>query len=1811
LRARFQKCAYWEGDPAKWELVWYGDMPVLELDCENGVDGVEEMCKCPDHYGCRPYKTLHNDMIAGLPDMIQWTWAEANTIICNGAKPECPCYTGKWNYVIDAKMRDGMRITSNQILELRYWAEDWDNQLEYEEAFTLKPGPDQGPYTDPSTDVIFTFDRWDNFNATDPNESVMQGRSSKLIIGSGGLVGRSFSAKDMVLLNKLEYPRADETGTMVQKGVTQSYPTLVRDLDGQGFDRFLLPPFTVVYPGDAFSFDKSYCRHNVVWMDKEPGVAIIGSSTPGATIYAVNITGMGGGLGFMDLRPGYDREKEQEDLLNNFFNHSSKNRLPREKWPEFNEKVKTWLDYVRRNYLDRYATSQADPTGAFYFGPLKVKHQGRNKIVIITDYSGYNDYDFKVRTAYSSFWGSWIIQKDFESALPEDSEEGVFPSSPYSFSPPAEVKFTTGSIQGKIAIEDVFPVTATMSYGVMGNVALVSYYITQQSEDVTSEYWTQVYGNPSHIWADIGSINVNLLHTTKINSVFLTLKEEDEDEENESKRNINLCIEDFLMSVDYQIRLEIVYPEFYKPTVAEEGSLKREHSHPKYVLLRTPLITYKKGENGGWSFSNYGTAPDDGGTYYTQRLMANFSKEDWDLTFSISYQKMEFVKGEEEEDEAGEGLEPEEGEDPLNDPENQPDFGESDPDFEIPEEEGEEEGAVGNQVWPPPGSAMYRVVPNALVIEQDAGDVYKIDGWKTHTAAVFCYNSDDEGRYWSAAATKLIGQMNYLECKNVDIMYAYKAPAKAYDLLPSTGFFTWMGAPKVVPAAGGDAGGGGSGGNGDDPGAGDESPGSPDSETWKLGAHAGGSANELHKDVFDAPSFYDSGSKSHYRIAKCGDHDCNPGNCIGPMWYPFNTCTNVDFYNIHTGPGACTASLVPEMDRPIAPNFRYGVADHFIPSVTTGGNWASSCGGEWFYHYSEAAGTGMQFAGYARVRGRVFRKDYAEQGWMLPPFGLTGRPYVERFMTRDWASHLMPIYGGAGWVTVFEFMPYVLDKVDLEAYLNCFEDVDQDNPIDEPFIHSSTLSWLTLSSFKDGPGEIMPNPDSDRFRFEEVLNVVWHGLCMYPHPLFAAEMGYRVARYGFAREDITWVWRERWKDLERQTSTSDNPRDISAKLFFMDLEQPQYYMDKFKQEHRLVTSEGPRVMTYTGPNPTQEEIEEAAQKGEEAPDMKYPSVSLGASTPPRFFRILYDINDYGPELVDWKDEGNQGVASGSGGDTLSDEETADKVEEEASGEADGGPEGGQSGEDSGNMYERANDPPGTPIESRLWLHDFNTLFDEEADPETSEERAAVYGIDLDGQPIYKYYNQGLIATIPKNRLHWLPMSLVIGGKGRQGRDNDQPDYAGCSVWSYKAGNDPLWTWLPEELTATTENPLEEITEVKNVTPYKLTIRGQWGYRIDKETKTPIFYCQPRYHVDEEYGGITTNTDIEIPESVNQPFSLANLVEGFGEDGVVVYKEASQEQRQNPLMKSYEIEIFLDPWPYRMLASKKLFTLHLGIIPDNLLAVSSIDLICVEYQGTEAENIKVWERKYLPATSSSTSAGNPDGPDTKSYRNFDTAFRHAGQYYPATNIGAPVGNFKDKMVIISSGPYTDHDQNVSIEVSMENLKSVEKNKQRELYEFAFNLDDYDTTTYKQNTPSVISQFVQENSIPFWYPSSLVSFNSQKIDWDMLGYQKIFIEDMDFWQPEGHFFQWSDTGTITRCYLFGGKRNVFTANFVHAHSGSSNRVAPPGHAYKGWVRKEYHEGRLAQLGALGRGAGAGDWTAADGLTAGVNKVGLTAR
>ena len=527
------------------------------------------------------------------------------------------------------------------------------------------------------------------------------------------------------------------------------------------------------------------------------------------------------------------------------------------------------------------------------------------------------------------------------------------------------------------------------------------------------------------------------------------------------------------------------------------------------------------------------------------------------------------------------------------------------------------------------------------------------------TFKVMAYVVDEFGRIQTAAATKLLHQGCTINCRSIDIRYKYSADGISYDLEPSAGFFTWRGPPVVKP---------------------------------------------------------NSNGTVHAYNNKCGDHECkDPYNCIGPVWFPFNDCTTVDFYNVLNGAAQCTYPMI-EAFEPVAAMgpgaWRYCLPEEYKAWTSEGmGQWAASCATSFYYHYSRALESNARFSGSGNKKAKISVYEYLESGWALPPFGNKGREYVERFLVRDYASYV-DLYSSA-FSTKREFMPMVFDIEDLAKDVNCFADYDRFSDLHEPFYGYSILNNYTSDFLSETISD-------ERYRFDDIIDPIRHYMCMYPPPLIYWSGRFVTARYSFKNNNHVWAWQEYWKDIERNINSSN------GQFRFMDLIRPDYYFDVNKKEHRLITDEGDRIITFTPP-----EFEDDEDGNREM--SVYPSIKLDEGKP-RFFKLIY--TNYTDASVEWQDESSTGQVGGSGGD----------------------------GE--GNIYESANNGPdqnGFSVNNNpQWCHSFNTLFDASATAEPSEDRSIFLGPDDEGDEVHVYYNSGLVVGMPQNRLCYLPMNISQG-----------------------------------------------------------------------------------------------------------------------------------------------------------------------------------------------------------------------------------------------------------------------------------------------------------------------------------------------------------------------------------------------------------------------------------------------------------------
>jgi hypothetical protein len=1223
-RAAYQKCAYWD-NPTGSKFIVDPFTGVFSMS----VDG--EYCICNDD-ACAPFRDTTEEWVDGLPYALQFIWAKGNTVVCNGAKPECPCYTGKWLYCTDDKMRDGMRITVNQLFELRFWAYNWPNQEDYEAYYMHKPNTNQGEYADESTADICTFTNWLVLNQLDVNKSKMQGYRHTLCMPAP-LNNRIYDPEVFMQKEQINYARIQEnTGTNVGPSTDGGnfepgdvrYPTLLRDLDDPDE---IVPPLDVIFPyytDDPWNVEPCAnftghfsLRSNIMGDVKVP---VIGYTVQESTVYAFNLTGNRDNTPIGNTAP---------EFINSYDSYIS---IPTELRSEFNDNMRTFLSTAESKFHNQFANAESDKYGFFITEPIKVLYNRLNKFVVVCKYindeTGEIEYIFSVRKFWVTYYGAIISQDSFENNLSTE-DEGFGRTLPAYYPKGVEltgyVNTTRGSVDEVISVYSHYRPSIYSSDKVYVSYCINEYTVGGDALHLETQ-WTRV-GPTGYIWAEVNDININQLFDFQITSAKLYRKEDAEP---------NTCGD----TSDY-LELEVVYPKEVGGGIP--AFVKRENIIPNGVLLQ--IKGYKP--------------------------MALFGDE-WDLYLEYKYQLLEKYKGD-------------------------------------------------NVVWPQGidigNDPYFNYAPSPFEVE--GGNNFVISNFGTFnsrgTPAVMAFVKDIDGRIQTAAATKLLLSINKIGCRTVDIHYRYRANATVYNLEPSTGFFTWRGAPSV----------------------------SSSSET------------------------------THARETPCGDHDCNPANCKGPMWFPFDACSP-DYYTDYDMSNFCTKPMTEGKDivGKYIGGWRYSTVPEFDAWVTFGGNWASACGTAWYYHYSQAGN--VEFTGYARIRSAVNVFEYRLYGWALPPFGNHSREFVERWLSRDFNSFIdnseqRPKISA-------EFMPLVMDDQDFRSDPNCFAEPDSYSVVGEPFSYGSVMNTVLAPHVNEQIYE------GERYRFEDIIEIVEQRGCTYPPPVY---QGNKIIRYGFKSDDILWAWKEYWKDIERNILEGDgieNPR--AGRLNMCYLERPDYYIGYDKTEYRLITEEQEVFITFL---PITDE-------------RPYPGVVLEDGWA-RYYNWEYPEEEYSSEdstdTAGWQDDNPK--------------------------PPDGDPY-------SPGLYERANNPvdaDGNPIGNEdEWLHDYNTIFDKDVDPNDLkvDDRKVYMGDSLFGKS-YSYFCRGLILNIPKNRLRYMPMSSI--------------DITPTAYQQPLINTDLMYYIEPEFV----QDVLNSNNKSKILT---ITVEGNWGYTDDEVFSKPSVVFKEYY-----------------------------------------------------------------------------------------------------------------------------------------------------------------------------------------------------------------------------------------------------------------------------------------------------------------------------------------------------------------------------
>jgi hypothetical protein len=266
LRPRFQKCCNWSGSPFEYVKNRSGtllarsytsstirEFPYLTKDDEGNYTVATALSASCQVDSASPWK-------------VPFTTENSTAYGCNGCKPECPYYTGpKWSYCVDSKMQMGDKIGAKQILELRFYSDNWTQYSYPEQEYSKK-------FKDP---VIYAWTGTFEFGGATTNDTQDNPMVQKVYISD-------FSGPSPVITIGAKEP-ADKGLRIISDVVetTVNYPTLIKELDG------VSARLSIVWPKNTKSSNPFIFRTFRIGQN----IIRVFVDTPyTATIYAVNLT---------------------------------------------------------------------------------------------------------------------------------------------------------------------------------------------------------------------------------------------------------------------------------------------------------------------------------------------------------------------------------------------------------------------------------------------------------------------------------------------------------------------------------------------------------------------------------------------------------------------------------------------------------------------------------------------------------------------------------------------------------------------------------------------------------------------------------------------------------------------------------------------------------------------------------------------------------------------------------------------------------------------------------------------------------------------------------------------------------------------------------------------------------------------------------------------------------------------------------------------------------------------------------------------------------------------------------------------------------------------------------------------------------------------------------------------------------------------------------------------------------------------------------------------------------------------------------
>lgn len=485
VRAKVQRCAYWDRD--------YGSDFILDaagLYLESDEEDKSNFCTCVE---AADYCTVNDDAFSGYEGymLLENVWSKAGSVVCNGAKPECPYYTGKWVYCIDEKLEDGDKVSAEQIMELRFWMADWSSQKEYDEVFERRPNP-----SDTSTTDIYTYEEWEVISSK-VDESILKGKKIHMCMPKA--YWSSEFSDDYLTRTDIVYEK--NVGT--QSPTKSSFPTLIRDLEF-----FYGPPVNIIYPyphHNPFDVlnnpicdesDKPPCIKKDTSIDGT-SISVIGNTIRGKVVYVVNLTNV------ISYPPELDT-------------YESTASVEQENREAVCEELKKFVENMDENYPYLLFEGESNSDGFYSIGPVPLNYQQLNKLVVVVVLG--DDWIFRRRDVWAQWYGGITAQTNFTHRY----GDGVWADDGYSvFTPPASAQghlygLQGGNPYGCVAIgSDTMSVYSYRSTSLTSTNFYYAYCIKKITKEKIVNNWIRIDAAGT-LWIEIDDLSLNYVFASDI-----------------------------------------------------------------------------------------------------------------------------------------------------------------------------------------------------------------------------------------------------------------------------------------------------------------------------------------------------------------------------------------------------------------------------------------------------------------------------------------------------------------------------------------------------------------------------------------------------------------------------------------------------------------------------------------------------------------------------------------------------------------------------------------------------------------------------------------------------------------------------------------------------------------------------------------------------------------------------------------------------------------------------------------------------------------------------------------------------------------------------------------------------------------------------------------------------------------------------------------------------------------------------------------------------------------------------------------------